>query len=73
MALSRARGIRRSRKPARKETPHLKDERRAAVRGRKEQGLGRAGRAGGTKSAGGHAGATDPRRQRWGAAGRRSR
>jgi hypothetical protein len=33
-----------------------KDQRRSAVHGRAEQGMGTAGRAGGTKSSGGHAG-----------------
>jgi hypothetical protein len=40
-------------KAARKQRMHLKDRRRAASVGRAEQGMGRAGKPGGTKSAGG--------------------
>jgi hypothetical protein len=43
-------------KGPRKPHPRLKDARRAEVPGRAAQGLGSAGRSGGTKSAGGHGG-----------------
>jgi len=64
MALGRGRGVRRFDKPTRKTTSHLKDQRRTAVRGRKEQGLGSGGRSGGTKSSGGHAGGSQGPRRR---------
>jgi hypothetical protein len=44
-----------ARKVAAPKVPSAKDRRRATIPGREEQGLGRAGRSGGTKSAGGKA------------------
>jgi hypothetical protein len=62
MAPSKGRGPKNS-KPSKGSTKHAakidgsdKDQHRAAEHGRAEQGLGSAGRPGGTKSAGGHGG-----------------
>ena len=51
--------------------PSDKDVNRAAVRGRQAQGLGSAGRPGGTKSSGGKAGSAKGRPPRTGKGGRK--
>jgi hypothetical protein len=45
-----------ARKATVRKAPSAKDTHRAAVEGRHDQGMGRAGKAGGTKSAGGKGG-----------------
>lgn len=58
MATGKARGAKTylNSKGPKKPKAHLKDRRRAQVPGRAAQGLGSAGRSGGTKSSGGRAG-----------------
>lgn len=57
MATGKARGAKPyASKAKKKDHGHVKDARRAAASGREAQGLGSAGRSGGTKSSGGHAG-----------------
>lgn len=56
MATGKARGAKSFAPTKKKDRGHVKDVRRAAVKGRAEQGLGSGGRAGGTKSSGGSSG-----------------
>lgn len=56
MATGKARSAKKFTATKKKDHGHVKDVRRAAAPGREEQGLGTAGRSGGTKSSGGHTG-----------------